>query len=232
MSRIICFGNAKGGCGKTTTTCLTANALSQKPFEHNVTVIDSDHQKSVVKARNFDLEDFDNVLPYDILNYNIETLQSKINLLDERNDFILIDVAGKLDTNLSFEQQEISKVLAYTDYLFVPFLAGSFNLDSTLEYLKFALEIQEKREGTSRPLHIIGFVNRFRVRSKMNRHLLREVQEIRRMTKIPFMSNNLNDYTLFGETDTVSSFYNEKSKDNAVVNYVLWFDELYKIISS
>ncbi len=229
MSRIICFGNAKGGCGKTTSTCLVSNALSQEPFNFDVTVVDSDNQKSIVKARNFDLEDFSGVLPYDVLNYNIPTLQAKIKTLDKKNDFLFIDVAGKLDIDMDVEQQEISKVLAYADFLFVPFLAGSFNLDATLDYLKFALEVQEQRANSPRPLQILGFVNRFRIRSKMNRHLMREVDEIRRMTKIPFMKNNLNDYALFAETDTVTSFFKEDASGNDQINFVIWLKEFIKI---
>ncbi len=231
MSKIICFGNAKGGCGKTTLSCLSANTLSQAPFDFDVTVVDNDNQKSIVKARNFDVEDFSGVLPYDVLNYNIETLQGKISRLDERNDFVFIDAAGKLDNNLTVEQQEISKILVYTDYLFIPFVAGAFNLDSTIDYLRFALEIQEKRQSSERPLHIYGFLNRYRNRSKMNRHLLREVDELKRMTGIPFLRNYLNDYTLFSEVDTVSNFYKPDATDNATINFVVWFNEFYKIIS-
>lgn len=231
MSKIIVFGNQKGGVGKTTATVLAATALSQSPFELKVLIIDTDHQKSIVKARLLDTEEYQGILPYDVLNYNVKTLQKNIQQLDRNYDLIFIDVPGKLDNNIAPEQQEISKVLLYADYLFVPFSSGNYTLDATLDYLKFVLNIEEARASTKRPLEIIGFINMYRERSRNNRFLLGEINQIKQFTNVPFMRNNLALYTLFSDANTIESLYDAQTEQNAQINFVLWLNEFLKIIS-
>lgn len=232
MSKIIVFGNQKGGVGKTTCTVMTATALSQSPFDLRVTVIDTDHQKSIVKGRLLDVEDFDALIPYDVLNYNVQTLQNKIGELDKQNDIILIDVPGKLDANLAPEQQEISKVLLYADYLFLPFTSGNYTLDASLDYLQFVLRIAEERKNTARPLRVIGFVNMYRERSRNNRFLINEVHQMSNAAGVPFMENKLGLYTLFSDVNTMESMYEAEAKENDRINFVLWLDELVKILTN
>ena len=157
MSKIIVFGSRKGGVGKSTLTVLTANALSCPPFSKAVTVIDTDGQKSISRLRLMDSEDFAEVMPYEVLNYNVPTFEKHIKGIDERNDFVFVDVAGKLDTTLSVDQQEISRVINYVDYLFIPFVAGNFALESTLDYLRFVLQFQAKRKTEGRPFEIVSW---------------------------------------------------------------------------
>lgn len=232
MSKIIVFGNQKGGVGKTTCTVMTAAALSQSPFNLNLTVIDTDHQKSIIKSRLLDTEDFEGVLPFDVMNYNVQTLQKKIGELDKQNDVLLIDVPGKLDANLAPEQQEISKVLLYADYLFLPFTSGNYTLDASLDYLRFVLQIAEERKDSARPLRVIGFVNMYRERSRNNRWLLQEVNQMSGAAGIPFMENKLGLYTLFSDVNTVETLYNPNTNENDRINFVLWLDELVKIITN
>lgn len=232
MSKIIVFGNQKGGVGKTTCTVMTAAALSQSPFDLKVTVIDTDHQKSIVKSRLLDVEDFTEIIPFDVLNYNVQTLQNKINDLDKNNDILMIDVPGKLDANLAPEQQEISKVLLYADYLFLPFTSGNYTLDASLDYLQFVLKIAEERKDSARPLQVIGFLNMYRERSRNNRYLLGEVHQMTKIVEVPFMENKLGLYTLFSDVNTMETLYTPDSKDNDSINFVLWLNELVKIISN
>jgi cellulose biosynthesis protein BcsQ len=51
MAKIIAIGNQKGGTGKTTVTCLAANALSRPPFNLRVFVADCDPQQSIIRRR-------------------------------------------------------------------------------------------------------------------------------------------------------------------------------------
>ena len=198
MSKIIAFGNQKGGVGKTTCTALTANALSQSPFNLNVIIIDIEQQKSLSTARQLDKDFYNKKPPYKILSLDVETFERDVRELDNTNDIILIDTGRRLDKdNLSQE-----RVLAYCDYLFIPFVSGNYNLDSSLDYLKFVLGIRERRSSNPRQLKLIGFINRYRARSRARRALSSEIEDLKKFANIEFMRNNLNDYSLFSEIDT------------------------------
>ena len=232
MSKIIIFGNQKGGVGKTTLTCLCANALSQAPFNYKVCVIDNDKQKSIAEARKFDQEDIGNkAVPYPVLELEIETLQQRIQELDQEYDLIFIDTAGKLDTQAAVENQEITKAIMYCDYLFLPFRAGNFNLDASLQYLKFLLEIQKVRSESPRKLEVFGFVNMYRVRSKVNDLLISEIKHLKE-GGVSFMVNRLGNYTIFEDVDTLASMYDEDTNNTAKLNFTVWLNEFLKLISN
>jgi chromosome partitioning protein len=227
MSKIIAFGNQKGGVGKTTCTVLVANTLSQPPFNLNVIVIDIDNQKSLSTARQLDIEYFNKTPPYEVLSLDLETFERDIRELDIKRDIVLIDMGGKLDKdNISQE-----RVLAYCDFLFIPFVSGNYNLDSSLDYLKFVLGIRERRGSQSRKLNVIGFINKYRARSKARRALSEEINDLKNFANIDFMRNNLNDYSLFSEIDTYGSLYNENASNNASLNFSVWFNELFRTIT-
>lgn len=232
MSKVIVFGNQKGGVGKSTCTVLAATALAQPPFNLRVAVVDTDHQKSIAKGRLLDMEEFSGALPYDVLPYNIRTFEQRARDLDQRHDLVFVDVAGKLDTDLPPEEQEISRVLLYADYLFVPFASGNYTLDATLDYLRFVLRVREERAEKSRKLHVIGFVNMFRERSRNGRFLMGELGQIKQAAGVPFMEHNLGLYTLFSEADTLTSLYTDarNTGQNDRVNFSLWLDELFYLV--
>lgn len=230
MSKIISFGNQKGGVGKSTLTVMCANALSQHPFNYNVCIVDCDNQKSIVETRKFDQEDYEEDFPYEVYDMDIPLLQAQLNEMDKTFDFIFIDAAGKLDKELPIEQQEISKILMYVDYLFLPFRAGTFNLDATLTYLEFVQKVYTIRKENNRPLHLHGLINMYRLRSRMNRFLIQEVEEVKKFANISFMENSLNNYTLYEDVDTITSYYEVNSKNKSKINFTLWFNELIKII--
>ncbi len=232
MSLIISFGNLKGGVGKTCLTCMCANALSQTPFNYKVLVIDTDYQKSIMNERLDNLEDFNGIIPYDVLAYNIETLQQKISKLDTEYDFIFIDVPGKLDTNISFEEQEVTRVLQYVDYLFLPFISGSFALDASIQYLQYLLQVRATRSDSPRPLNIVGLINKYRSRSRRNQHLLLEVDTIKKATGIEFLKNRLGDLSLFADVDTLTSYYQEDTTDNAKINFMVFLNEFIKTLTN
>ncbi len=229
MSKIVAFGNQKGGVGKSTIATLCANALSQKPFNLKVCVIDTDQQQSIVQARKFDSEDFSGVLPYEVLGMDLTTLQNKIYELDKKYDVIIIDTAGRLDINLDIKQQEIARALIYADYLFIPFRAGNFNLDAGLEYLKMAIKLGQLRKDKDRPLRFYGFVNMFRDRSKTNTDLITEIENLK-TAGIKFMTTRLRNYTLFEDINTLDSFYDVNSTDKAKLNFTVWLNEFVKIL--
>lgn len=231
MSKIIVFGNQKGGVGKSTIVTLCANALAQAPFNFKVCVVDNDYQQSIKDARAFDEEDFEGDLPYDVLAMDVATFQDKVYELDKKYELILVDTAGKLDLNVEVAQQEITKVLMYADYLFVPFRAGSFNLDSTLEYIKVASKIQELKAQTDRPLIFYGFVNMFRDRSKTNTYLISEIENLKDVG-MNFMLCRLRNYAIFEDIDTLTSLYDPNANDKAKLNLTVWLNEFIKILKN
>lgn len=235
MSKIIMFGNQKGGVGKTTLTCLCANALSSKPFSQPTVVVDADKQQSIVKRRLADLQYFDGETPYQVAQMTIGDFQNEkrgIYKLVEDHEFVFVDVAGKLDTNVSVEEQEVTKFLQYVHYLFIPFVPGNYSLESTTDYLKTVLKLKAKREKAGRQLEIIGFVNMSEAHTLDDRFLLEELEELKVMINIHWMDTSLNRYALFRNVDTLGSFYSPNSKDRAAANFSKWFDEFHKIINS
>lgn len=230
MSKIISFGNQKGGVGKSVLTTLCANVLSQAPYNYKVCVVDCDKQKSIIGARNVDKHNYKGEFPYIVYNMTVPELQQKIRILDRTHHYVLIDAPGKLDKDLPTDQQEISKILLYLDYLFLPFKAGVFNLDATLIYLEFVRKIQKVRKNSPRKIEVHGLVNMFRSRSRVNRHLMQEIDEIKSFANIPFMENKLKSYTLFEGINTYQSLYNANTKNTAKINFTAWFNEFYKII--
>ena len=207
---------------------MATNALSREPFNINLCVIDCDRQKSLVEARAFDQDENEEVF-YPVLGMSVDELQDKIHELDKEYDLILIDTAGRLDHTVSVENQEITKALMYADYLFIPFRAGSFNLDASIEYLKVAHKLQQLRLKTERPLKYYGFVNMFKDRSKTNAFLVTEIEHLRTQG-IPFMLCRLRNYTLFEEIDTRTSYYDVNANNKAKLNFTVWINEFVKTL--
>lgn len=227
MSTIVAFGNQKGGVGKSTVLTLVANALSQAPFNIRLCVVDTDPQRSLVEARSFD--DVGDEAPYPIIGMSVETLQDKIHELDQQYELILLDTAGRLDQSIPIEQQQITRALMFADYLFIPFRAGSFNLEASMEYLQMANALQKLRAKKKRPMQYIGFLNFYRDRSRSNAFLVSEVDHLEAQG-VRFMRCRLRHYSLFEEIDTLTSYYNVNTTNKAKLNFTVWLNEFFKTI--
>ncbi len=236
MAKIIMFGNQKGGVGKSQCSVMVATALSRPPFNLKVALVDIDEQKSIVYARKMDALSYvteggaATPPPFEVFDFDIETLQNQVADLDKKYQVLLIDAAGKLDAKADINQQEVTKSLMYIDYLLLPFVAGNYNLDSTLRYLQFILQVQKARVLSNRQLTAIGFVNMYRSRSRKNQFLLQDIADLGQSAQLPFMQNYLNDYALFSDADTFSSIYEiNPTSDPAKQNFQIWFNEFCKI---
>ena len=231
MAKIISIGNQKGGVGKTQISIMLATALSQKPFNLKTCVIDLDNQKSVVNIRELDLRAYqtENV-PFDVFSYNVATLQNNIGNLDKAYDVIIFDVAGKLDNDAPIESQEITKILMYVDCLFIPFVAGNHNLNATLQYLKFAQQVQKIRQLQARNLSVNGFINMHRSRSRANQFLVEDIETLKKSQSLKMMATALSDYAVFREADTITSIYDPLSNDSAKHNFSAFLNEFITII--
>lgn len=231
MAKIIAIGNQKGGTGKTTVTCLLANALSGAPFNRRVFVADCDQQQSIIKRRLADQQITADLPPYQVAFKSLPELQRDIEQLDQDHDVVFIDLPGRLDIHRQADQQEITKFLQYVDYLFVPITPGNYALASTLDYLRAVQKIAATRATAPRPLRVVGFVNMYEGgRTIDDKALADELDDLRVLVKIPFLKTRLQRYALFRNVDTFNSFYDPASADRAVGNFSAFLDELKKVI--
>lgn len=233
MATIIMIGNMKGGVGKSTVTLLSANALSNPPFNKKIAVLDIDQQGSLYGLRKLESNDQTNKqqFKYPILEYSLEKLYQEIEDLDQQYDLIFLDVAGKLDTNLPPNQQEITPLLLNTDLLLIPFVAGNFATDATIHYLEYAIDVQQlKKEQYQQDLNIVGFVNMYIKNRKDDTDLSNYLGEIASETGLRFMQNRLGFYTAYRSTDTSTSLYRSKPNNAQEKNFKLWINELSKMI--
>lgn len=232
MSKIIIFGNQKGGTGKTICTMLTATALSQAPFNLKVCTIDLDSQKSLTDQRKLDILAYDDAPPpYEIIDLNTNQLQAKIKDLDKSFDIILIDTAGKLDTDKTAEHQEITKALMFADFLILPFVAGLYNVKATLKYLEVAQQLQAARQLSNRPLSIFGFISRHRPKAKQTQYLKDDLAAITAATGLKILDTPLYEYLTYGDADTYTSLFDQRSREAVKINFAAWLLEICKTIN-
>lgn len=237
MAKILMFGNQKGGIGKSTLTVLTANALSAPGFDYKVLVIDNDTQRSVISIRNYDSEVMEEEhgksfkFPYDVKALTYNQIRDKILQLDEEYDFILIDTPGRIDLEQNIKQQQITKLLSFVDFVFVPFKGGALNLDSTLRYSKLLLDIQALRKGKPRPLNLYGLVNFYRENAITDQELKDEIKYLESNTNIIFMNAKMRQYALYERLDSYQSIYiSGRTSNKAKKSFSTWFDEFIRII--
>lgn len=236
MAKIILFGNQKGGIGKSTLSILTANALADEIFNYKVLVIDNDMQRSIISIREYDQEiveeenqEFD--FTYDVKGLTYNQIREKIVDFDKEYDFIFIDTPGRIDLEQDIKQQEITKLLSFVDYVFVPFKGGALNLDSTLRYSKLLLDIQELRKNTSRPLNLYGLVNFYRKNAITIQELNDEIEYLESNTNIQFMKAKVKQYALYERLNTYESLYKKgRTSNKAKQSFSTWFEEFLRIV--
>ena len=236
MAKIILFGNQKGGIGKSTLSILTANALAEETFDYKVLIIDNDMQRSISSIREYDqeiLEEEDNdfEFTYDVKALTYNQIRDKIVDFDKEYDFVFIDTPGRIDLEQDIKQQEITKLLSFADYVFVPFKGGALNLDSTLRYAKLLLDIQELRKNTSRPLNLYGLVNFYRKNAITIQELNDEIEYLETNTNIQFMKAKIKQYALYERLNTYESLYKKgRTSNKAKQSFSTWFEEFLRIV--
>lgn len=237
MAKIIMFGNQKGGIGKSTLSILTANALAAPEFDYKVLVIDNDTQRSITSIRQYDKdaleEEFGNdyEFPYDVKALTYNQIRDKIVDFDRDYDFVFIDTPGRIDLEEDIKQQEITKLLSFVDFVFVPFKGGALNLDSTLRYSKLLLDIQELRKVKARPLKLYGLVNFYRDNAITDQELKEEIDYLESNTNITFMNAKMKQYALYERLNTYKSLYIEgRTSNKARKGFSMWFDEFLRIV--
>ncbi len=137
----IIFGNQKGGVGKSTLCIMLANYLTLVK-KKQVLVIDMDFQKSINEQRKFDLTknpERENSKPYEILVMDTEDYPKYAKQLKKLNDYILIDLPGRLD------DESLIPILKDAHYIICPFFYEIKSVLSTLNFSKFVKFLDEKK---------------------------------------------------------------------------------------
>ena len=67
-----------------------------------------------------------------------------------KNINITFHDGGKSFNSVKNDKQEIIPYLSYVDMLFMPLVAGNFNVDASAKYLKTVLHVQLSRQLSAR----------------------------------------------------------------------------------
>lgn len=220
MAKIIVFGNQKGGVGKSTLTMLCAAAFASQG--RAVFVADIDKQGS--------LSDAGRDAAYTCEKTTLAALLNRLPDLDKKNDVVFIDAAGKLDSDLPADQQEITRILLFADLLCIPVTPGNFSIAATLDYIKLAMLCRAARPP-DRPLKIAVFINQAEPATRDHKELSAQLIELADLTNITAMTAYLPRYAVFRAAGANDSLLAPRGKDKAKNAFTSWFKELQKIIA-
>ncbi len=127
-TKIISFGNMKGGVGKSTLATIMATFLFNKGKK--VLILDcDDFQKTIFKTREEELENNQNNNGFEIIATNSEDASDLIKNLENSFDYIFIDLPGNL------KQKGVLELYTYVDYLFIPTRFTDDDLDAAFVFL-------------------------------------------------------------------------------------------------
>lgn len=226
MSKIILFGNRKGGVGKSTCTVLAANALSEAPFNYRILVVDMDEQQTI--GKNFDRAESGSV-KWDMLSMpspdpnsgEWEKFLSYKKEFDKKYDLIFLDVPGRITSK---ETKEYKAILA-ADFIFVPFAPTVSDWDGTQDYLKLILE---NRKAAKKGFELVTFCNRFHPRRKKSRQVKKDMAGLQEFG-VKVMHNHINYYEAISDVEPDRNLFAET--DTAIgLNIYNWVNEMHLLI--
>ncbi len=232
MAITITFGNLKGGIGKSSCTLLIANAFSQAPFNYKVVVVDLDKQKSLHNSRQYDLTKQKGKPPYKIIDCSKSDFLENLSFYDDNFDIVLIDLGGKLDVDLKPKDQEITPILFYVDFVFIPIEGGNFALQASKQYFEYLTKVKAIKSELGLNMSVCGFINKYIKNRREDRQTQKDLEEFAGETGLRLMVNKLGFYSHFRTIDTFTSLYKSKTSDIALNNLRLWINELEKILSN
>lgn len=136
-SKIIVVANQKGGVGKSTVCMALANYLAVEMKFNVGGIIDTDFQLSIAKRRKADLERIagtEEFPAYQITSFNLDNYSNIPELIEElrkMGTYYIFDTPGRLN------HQGIVGLLAFADYIIVPFNYDNLALGSTIQFIMF-----------------------------------------------------------------------------------------------
>ena len=127
MNKIILFSNIKGGVGKTTTSALFTEYLTEKGL--SAIAVDADLQASLSRHRERELEaDPEQQTPWEIVKLNTldaNKLKSDLKKLRQKDSIIVIDCPGNLNDN------NLSIIYSMADLIVIPMSYDVDTIDAT-----------------------------------------------------------------------------------------------------
>ncbi|WP_018417334.1 division plane positioning ATPase MipZ [Teredinibacter turnerae] len=129
---IIIVGSNKGGSGKTTTATNLAVALTSKGSE--VVLVDADPQRSAARWHQ-DREEAGHKPSITLLEKR-DNISQSIRTLDEKFDYVIVDVAGR-------NSREMITGAAVADMIIAPHQASQLDLDTLAELQEQTIRIRD-----------------------------------------------------------------------------------------
>lgn len=143
-SKIIVVANQKGGVGKSTVCMALANYLAVEMRFCVGGIIDTDFQLSIVKRRKADIErtmGTSDCPAYQITSFNLDNYSNIPDLIEElrkMSSYYIFDTPGRLN------HQGIVGLLAYADYIIVPYNYDALALGSTIQFIMFYNNLKQE----------------------------------------------------------------------------------------
>jgi len=221
-TKVITFGNQKGGVGKSTLTSLFANYIHLDTNKVVCVVDADDKQMSLQRTRNKELaKGAKEADLYNLLQINSNDFPNIYdNGLKGKFDYVFVDLPGNL------KQPGVLATFVYVDYLFIPTSLSSFDLDSMAIFVELYDEVIEKRKEIGETVKVHGILNRFNPRMK-EFEAFKEMQE-----KLPFKF--LKHYipqgdVMFQRNVSTVDTYSHYKKGNVLKDI---YNEFYNIINN
>ena len=131
---VILIGNQKGGAGKSTLCLLLAYYLSMLK-KKKVTVLDMDYQASI-SGKFEKAKILENDPNYEVIPSDLKYFPALLELLNQnREEFVLIDLPGKMDDDL------LIPIINSAELIICPFNYDEFSVDSTVLFSLVCREI-------------------------------------------------------------------------------------------
>jgi chromosome partitioning protein len=224
---VLSFANQKGGCGKSTTTLLVANALSQKPFNLKVLVIDADLQRTISKERIADQKTVKE-FPYPIVTSSIFDRKIVQDVQEGMGEFdiILIDIPGMLYTD-EHQQKEMATVLAICDLIVIPIQATKPSIRASIEFLETCRKVKSIKERKDLKFEVTCFINQ----KKQTNESQRSLPELIGKIGINYLNADLSERVYYTRVfDTYTSILIDRGDPSATGEFDRFLTKLIKVI--
>jgi len=219
-SHILSVANLKGGPGKSTLTLLFATTMVDH-FGLSVMILDCDHQRSIERKRNNELNGMDKDKwgknKADIKGCDINKLDKELLGQVGKYDVIFIDLPGFLDVH-------IVEVFAYTDVVIIPVVMNEFDVASTMDFVLNTMKTVKKlKNSDNERFDYYGILNKYS-RKLENRQVGELSEELglefltegisgrvkydRNLSTMKSMSNGNDDELYLATKDLVKKVYN------------------------
>ena len=231
MTKILIFGNQKGGVGKSTCAILAAGTLSSSPFNKKVTIIDADEQQTISilheASKLSGLKPSWNIasFPDPIKGVSRKKFDRMLEDIKSKSDIVIIDLPGYLDTD-----GKTANVSPEADFVFIPVPPTNKDVPSSEDYLNFMLNIRDiVKKEFNHEIKVVPFCNMYRIGHSSTGFIREVFEEWQERFGIQCMNAMLGRYVEHEDVGSGNSLYGDLSS-NKSKNYTAWINELTKIL--